>query len=158
MGGSGAALGGSGGAPGGPGRALGGSIYTKTPDQPPQRTLCYIYIYMRFFLHTQLTLSFSCLGPSRRPTYTFYNHASGCRSGSGSMCRAEAEPTAAARPCGSSCRCRLRSQSCGSSPTHSEESHASIGLSDARGRAAAPPNVHQCRRCCCHLCLARCRR
>ncbi len=41
LGGSGAALGGSGGAPGGPGRALGGSIYTKTPDQPPQRTLCY---------------------------------------------------------------------------------------------------------------------
>ena len=30
----------SGGALGGPGRALGGSIYRKTPDQPPQRPLC----------------------------------------------------------------------------------------------------------------------
>ena len=37
---SGSVLGGSGRALGGPGRALGGSIYTKTPDQPPQRTLC----------------------------------------------------------------------------------------------------------------------
>jgi hypothetical protein len=47
LGGSGAALGGSGGALGGPGRGLGGSIYTKTPDQPHQRPLCYhIYMYI----------------------------------------------------------------------------------------------------------------
>ncbi len=38
-------FGSSGGALGGPGRALGGSIYRKTPDQPPQRTLCYISAY-----------------------------------------------------------------------------------------------------------------
>ena len=38
-------MGGSGAALAGPGRALGGSIYTKTPDQPPQRTLCYAYTF-----------------------------------------------------------------------------------------------------------------
>ena len=34
----------SGGALGGPGRVLGGSIYRKTPDQPPKRPLCYLVI------------------------------------------------------------------------------------------------------------------